>query len=477
MTPEEYLERLERIADTGRDRNARQFVAKHGPAIDPLLTPAQRDTVAALMARVERLAQAAAAPPVTLGTSGTDPVPLAEAEAKIVRFGDPEPKTVEQMARCVAMAEAAAGVLCADAHYGYSQPVGGVAAYREHISPSGVGFDISCGVKGVRTGIVYGDIENDLAKIVDRIARTVSFGIGRKNPTPVDHALFDDPAWSVTPGVRKLKDLARGQLGTVGSGNHFVDLLVEPATGAVWVSTHFGSRGFGHKTATGFLNLAHGRKFDDAHPGERMDAPPTLIPMQTDLGQAYFAAMNLAGRYAYAGRDYVVQQVLDILGARETFAVHNHHNFAWVEEHGGEQLYVVRKGATPCWPGQLGFVGGSMADISVVIRGKETDAARRSLYSSVHGAGRIMSRTQAAGRMNYRTGQRTGGAITPEQLREAVRAYGVQLRGAGTDESPFVYRKLETVLAAHAETCDILHVLKPIGVVMAGEGEVDPYKD
>jgi tRNA-splicing ligase RtcB len=477
MTPERYIERLERIVNAGSTRNAAQFIAKHGPAMEPLLTPEQEAAVAALKERMQRQVVAEAAP-VAAGTSGTNPLPLAEAAArKITVFGDAEPKTIEQMARCVAMDEAAAGVLCADAHYGYSQPVGGVAAYRDHISPSGVGFDISCGVKGVRTNLTLDEIEADMSKIVDAIATTVSFGIGRKNPTPVDHPLFDDPAWNVHPGVRKLKDLAHGQLGTVGSGNHFVDLLVEPDTGAIWVSTHFGSRGFGHRTATGFLNLAAGRKFDEKHPGERMDAPPTLIPMHTDLGQAYFAAMNLAGRYAYAGRDYVVRQVLSILGARETFAVHNHHNFCWLEEHNGERLYVVRKGATPCRPGQLGFVGGSMADISVVIRGKETEAAKRSLYSTVHGAGRVMSRTQAAGRMNYRTRQRSGGAISPEQMRQAVRAYGVQLRGAGTDESPFVYRKLETVLAAHAETIDILHVLKPIGVVMAGEGEVDPYKD
>jgi tRNA-splicing ligase RtcB len=476
MTPERYVERLEKIINAGSTHNAGQFIAKHGPAMEPLLAPEQAAAVAALKERLQRQITAEA-PPVALGTGGTHLLPLAEAARKVTVFGDAEPKTIEQMARCVAMEEAVAGVLCADAHYGYSQPVGGVAAYRDHISPSGVGFDISCGLKGVRTDLTYADIKEDVPKIMDAIASTVSFGIGRKNPNPVDHPLFDDPAWNVHPGVRRLKDLARGQLGTVGSGNHFVDLLIEPATDAVWVSTHFGSRGFGHRTATGFLNLAAGRKFDEKHPGEKMDAPPTLIPMSTELGQAYFAAMNLAGRYAYAGRDYVVQQVLHLLGAQETFAVHNHHNFCWLEEHNGAPLYVVRKGATPCAPGQLGFVGGSMADISVVIRGKDSEAARRSLYSTVHGAGRIMSRTQAAGRMNYRTGRRTGGAITPEQMREAVREYGVELRGAGTDESPFVYRRLETVLAAHAASFDILHVLKPIGVVMAGEGEIDPYKD
>jgi len=194
--------------------------------------------------------------------------------------------------------------------------------------------------------------------------------------------------------------------------------------------------------------------------------------------------MRLAGEYAYAGRDRVVTDVLGILGAHATFAVHNHHNFAWREKHAGEQLYVVRKGATPLAPGQLGFVGGSMADISVVVEGIESTRGEAALYSAMHGAGRVMSRTQAAGKARYvrdATGRkvqtRTGGAITPEMMHEATRAYGVEVRGAGTDESPFAYRKLADVLDAHADTLIVRHVLKPIGVVMAGEGEVDPYKD
>jgi len=137
----------------------------------------------------------------------------------------------------------------------------------------------------------------------------------------------------------------------------------------------------------------------------------------------------------------------------------------------------VRKGATPCFPGQLGFIGGSMGDISVIVRGKESEESRQALYSTVHGAGRVMSRTQAAGKMNWRTRQRTGGKISRREMEEAVRRFGVELRGAGTDEAPMVYRKLETVLEAHRDTLEILHVLRPIGVVMAGEDEFDPYKD
>src|SRR5699024_1691105 len=169
---------------------------------------------------------------------------------------------------------------------------------------------------------------------------------------------------------------------------------------------------------------------------------PTLIDMDTELGEMYFNAMTLAGKYAYAGRDIVMQQVLDILGAEAELEVHNHHNYAWKETHNGKEVIVVRKGATPAAPGQLGFVGGSMGDISVILEGKESKKSADAFYSTVHGAGRVMSRTKAAGRMNWRTRRRRGGAITHERMQQAIDTFGVELRGGGTDESPFVYRKL-----------------------------------
>lgn len=170
--------------------------------------------------------------------------------------------------------------------------------------------------------------------------------------------------------------------------------------------------------------------------------------------------------------------MLGIEGAVADFEVHNHHhNYAWRETHNGKDTVVVRKGATPSAPGQVGFIGGSMGDISVIVRGKDSDENRDSFYSTVHGAGRIMSRTQAAGKMNWKTRSRSGGLISTDQMMKAVHDFGVELRGAGTDESPFVYRKLQEVLEAHAETIEILHVLRPIGVCMAGADEFDPYKD
>lgn len=396
-------------------------------------------------------------------------------------WGNPLENAVEQIERCSQTGNVVQALLMADHHKGYSQPIGGVVVYDNQVSPSGVGYDIACGNKAVRTDIKYDEIRKKLSDIMDDIFSNLSFGVGRKNKDKVDHELFDDPAWSVykeigTQEHDKLKALAKEQLGTIGSGNHYVDLLTD-ADGYVWIANHFGSRGFGHKTATGFLNLATGRGFSDKGKGEHMDQEPTLLDLDTEVGQMYMTAMNLAGKYAYAGRDYVIDKVLNILQAKSNFEVHNHHNFAWEEEHNGKKVIVVRKGATPLGIGQLGFIGGSMADISVVVRGRDSQENKDSYFSTVHGAGRIMSRTEAAGKMNWKTHTRSGGKISVEQMKDALDSYGVILRGGGTDESPFVYKELKDVLDAHKGTLDVLFTLRPIGVCMAGTDEFDPYKD
>jgi tRNA-splicing ligase RtcB len=303
---------------------------------------------------------------------------------------------------------------------------------------------------------------------MDDIWSTLSFGIGMKNQTRVDHELFDDETWKMDP-VKGLKEMARAQLGTIGSGNHYVDVFVDERD-RVWVGVHFGSRGLGHKTATHFLK-AGGAK-------DGMDVEPLVLDAASPLGEDYIACMKLAGRYAYAGRDWVCDRVVRILGAKKREEVHNHHNFAWQEVHGGRKLWVVRKGATPAFPGQKGFVGGSMGDNSVILEGVESPEAEHSLYSTVHGAGRVMSRTAARGKVNRRTGQVISpGAVSRDMMMSWVRKSRVELRGAGTDESPHCYKRLDEVLAHHQGTVRILHTLTPIGVAMAGENELDPYKD
>src|SRR5436853_500648 len=243
---------------------------------------------------------------------------------ELVAFGPVEEDARAQIDRCLEKGgDEARGVLCADHHKGYSMPIGGVLASQSVVMPAGVGYDIACGNCAVRTNLQASDL--DLTDVMDEIWKTISFGMGRKNDEPIREApVFDAIARSPVAQQRSLLSLAKSQLGTVGSGNHYVDLLEDRADGRLWVGVHFGSRGFGHKTASGFLALASGRKWGD-HVDGSMDAPPTTIQLGTPLADDYLAAMNIAGEYAYAGRNWVVDRVLRILGAPDTVRLHNHH--------------------------------------------------------------------------------------------------------------------------------------------------------
>jgi tRNA-splicing ligase RtcB len=401
--------------------------------------------------------------------------------AQVKIFGRPDERTLEQLERCVVEAEF--GVLCADSHVGYSMPIGGAAAYEHYISPSGVGFDIGCGNKAARTPLKADEV--DVPRMMDEIARQISFGIGQSSGWRVDHPVLEKVYHAPFEPQRKLAKLAREQLGTVGGGNHYVDLLVDEE-GFLWVGVHFGSRGFGHKTATGFFALAQGLEFGDRAKEGPMDSPPVLFDTRTELGQSYIAAMNLAGEYAYAGRDLVVDKVLQILGAEATEEIHNHHNFAWRELHFGSEYWVVRKGCTPAFPEQRGFVGGSMGDISVILEGVDGQEAKEALYSTVHGAGRVLSRRQAAGKRRWvrdkRTGRRYAKTIAPgvidwDHEKRELQKRGIEIRGGGADEAPGVYKRLEDVLDAHRGSIRIRHTLRPLGVAMAGDDVLDPYRD
>jgi tRNA-splicing ligase RtcB (3'-phosphate/5'-hydroxy nucleic acid ligase) len=389
--------------------------------------------------------------------------------------GTVDERAVDQLRRCAESGDAVAGALCADGHVGYSQPIGGVVAYRDHISPSGVGYDIGCGNKAVRTELLVDDLRPALAGVMDTIVERISFGVGRRNDEPVDHPVLDRIRDADFAPQRKLHSLAAAQLGTVGAGNHYVDLFAGD-DGFVWVGVHFGSRGFGHKTASGFLALAAGRRFDERGPDGEMDSPPVLLHAGTELGASYIAAMELAGEYAHAGRDVVVDRVLEILGTSAAYSVHNHHNFAWREHHHGADVWVIRKGCTPAFPGQEGFVGATMGEPSVILRGTDAPGGEELLFSTVHGAGRVMSRTQAAGK------RRKGRVIKPglidfDAVRAGLVSEGIELRGGAADEAPGAYKRLDEVLAAHADTVAVVHRLDPIGVAMAAPGTLDPYKD
>jgi tRNA-splicing ligase RtcB (3'-phosphate/5'-hydroxy nucleic acid ligase) len=398
-------------------------------------------------------------------------------KSHLIAFGEIDAASRQQIERCLeAAGESSRGVLCADHHKGYSMPIGGVVASAQVVMPAGVGYDIACGNCAVQTPLKAADV--DVKRVMDQIWRTISFGMGRNNDERIaEHPVFDAIAKSPVKEQRKLLALARGQLGTVGGGNHYVDLFEDRADGSLWVGVHFGSRGLGHKTASGFLALAAGKSWDQ-RPNDSMDAPPAVIPLGTPRADDYLAAMNIAGEYAYAGRDWVVDRVLKILQSNATQRVHNHHNFAWWETHHGRRTLVVRKGATPAFPGQKGFIGGSMGGDAVIVEGVDAPASKEALYSTVHGAGRVMSRTQAAGKMNRRTGKSiTRGVVNWPKWQYELKERGIELRGGGADEAPECYKDLKQVLAAHGDTIKILHTLRPIGVAMAGKDTIDPYRD
>src|ERR1700745_1834767 len=342
-------------------------------------------------------------------------------------FGQHDEATLRQIETCID-AGAERGVLCADGHKGYAQPIGGVVAYKDKISLSGVGFDIACGNLAILTDAKRCEVGPSIKTIMDDVVRDISFGIGRKAKARVDHECFEDEAWKVA-AIQGLKEMARDQLGTVGGGNHYVDIF-EDEQDRIWVGVHFGSRGLGHKTATHFLKAAGGK--------DGMDVPPTVVPVNSQIGSDYLTGMRLAGKYAYAGREAVARHVVgQILGAKILDEVHNHHNFAWREKHDGEDLWVVRKGATPAFPGQKGFVGGSMGDDAVIIEGMDSPEAKASLYSPVHGAGRLFGRREAKRR------------FARDEMDRWLAERGVILVGADLDESPMAYRRLPEVLAHH----------------------------
>jgi tRNA-splicing ligase RtcB len=391
-------------------------------------------------------------------------------------------KSIRQIERCIS-SEHDIAVLNADAHYGYGHPIGGVVAYKDKISLSGVGFDIACGNYAVRTDIPAK--ETDLPKIMDEIFRRISFGIGRPNNEPVEHQVLDKISNAGFVPQRKLLKMAKEQLGTVGSGNHFVDLF-EDDDGLLWIGVHLGSRGFGYKTTTGFIALSRGLSFEERVRESSMDAPPILFNMNSVIGQSYIEAMNLAGEYAYAGRELVIRKVLEILDNPEvTLKVHNNHNFAWREEHFGEQYWVVRKGCTPAFPDQKGFIGATMADDSVIVEGVESETSKKALYTTIHGAGRVMSRTKSAGRKKWiknqngtrRLGIVTKGLVDFDEVKVKMAKRRIELRGGEADEAPQCYKKLNEVLQYQGDTIRVLYILHPVGVAMAGSEIFDPYKD
>ncbi|HIG73581.1 MAG TPA: RtcB family protein [Bacteroidetes bacterium] len=383
-----------------------------------------------------------------------------------------DPAAIRQMHDAMRLPVTAAGALMPDAHVGYGVPIGGVVALENAVAPYMVGVDIACRMMlSVYTADDLAFLDETPRR--DALRRTIReesrFGIGaRFAPRDRrDHAVLEDPDWSATKLLRSLKDKAHSQLGTSGTGNHFVDAgrLAVDASGAealgisegtyLAVLTHSGSRGVGATIANRYSKLARAET-----PLPRELQALAWLGLETELGQEYWTSMNLAGRFASACHHTLHEALAASLGIEPIAQVENHHNFAWIETHeiDGEAREVVvhRKGATPAGEGVLGVVPGSQGHPSYVVRGK---GSCRSLHSASHGAGRQMGRKQA-----IRT-------IPKAERNEWLRERGVELLGSGMDEAPQAYKDIDEVLALQADLAEPIARFDPEIVLMASDGK------
>lgn len=377
---------------------------------------------------------------------------------------DLEAEAVKQMANACALPVAVAGALMPDAHLGYGLPIGGVLATDNAVVPYAVGVDIACRMKLT----VYDRKANTIGGQRDRLANILEsetrFGVGASFKERRDHDVMDED-WAVTPLTNRLRDKAWSQLGTSGSGNHFVefgaftvttdDLGIPPGEYVALLS-HSGSRGAGAQVCAEYSKRAMARH---EHLPKELKHLAWLSLDEAD-GQEYWAAMNLMGRYAAANHALIHKHIAKKLGASVILDIENHHNFAWKERHvldGMEREVIVhRKGATPAGAGVLGVIPGSMATPGFVVRGK---GQPESLHSASHGAGRVMSRTKAMHSFTW--------SATKKLLAER----GVELLSAGLDEVPGVYKDIHAVMAAQTDLVDVLGEFQPRLVKMCPAGE------
>ena len=377
-----------------------------------------------------------------------------------------EPNTLGQMEGAMRLPVSVAGALMPDAHLGYGLPVGGILAAEGAVIPWAVGVDIAC-----RMRLSVYDVSSDLIDrrrddLTEVLLRNTNFGAGSKykEGRRPEHEVLEDPAWEDTSFLKGLKDTGRAQLGTSGSGNHFVEWGLFEALGEVEVDdafqpgrkylallSHSGSRGVGFKIANRYSKIAKQK-----HPKlEGAVADLAWLDLTEEEGEEYWRAMHLAGRYASANHAVIHDKVSRALGEEILTKVENHHNFAWSEKIGGRDAVVHRKGATPAGRGVMGVIPGSMGDPGYVVRGRGNE---RSVNSAAHGAGRVMSRSQAFK------------ALSEERWRDYLAERGVTLIGGSLDEAPMAYKDVETVVGLQGDLVDLVGRFTPKIVRMDAGG-------
>lgn len=355
---------------------------------------------------------------------------------------------------------AVAGALMPDAHVGYGLPIGGVLATRNAIIPYAVGVDIACRMKLSVLDMPPDAVEHMRDRLIRAIEMETRFGVGATFRQLRAHEVMDAD-WSVSPVTKANRDRAWAQLGTSGSGNHFVEfglLTARVPIGALppgrylALLSHSGSRGTGAAVCEYYSQLAMRLRADLPKEMRRL----AWLELDSAEGREYWDAMQLMGRYAAANHELIHRHIARHLGVEVLLDVENHHNFAWKETHCGQEVIVHRKGATPAGAGVLGIIPGSMAAPGFLVRGKGDPA---SMNSAAHGAGRCMSRTQARKTLSW------------SEANRMLRARGVTLISAGLDEVPMVYKDIHAVMAAQTDLVEVLAQFDPQLVKMAPAGE------
>lgn len=374
--------------------------------------------------------------------------------------GDMDAESIRQMENACSLPVSVAGALMPDAHVGYGLPIGGVLATRGAVIPYAVGMDIACRMKMSVLDFPVSAIRGEEGRLRNIIGKATAFGVGGGFKARKEHPVMEED-WSFSPVTRQFKDKARFQLGSSGSGNHFVEfgtLTLERddlglAAGVYCaLLSHSGSRGTGGQVATHYSRLAM-----KLHP----ELPPQLkhlawLDLDGHEGQEYWHAMHLMGKYAAANHYLIHHDIARLLNVRVLLDIENHHNFAWKENHFGQDVIVHRKGATPAGRGTVGIIPGSMATPGYVVRGR---GVPESMNSAAHGAGRRMSRTMTKNTFTWNDGKKF------------LAERGVVLISAGLDEVPMGYKDIESVMAAQDDLVDIVARFDPKLVKMAPEGE------
>ncbi len=373
---------------------------------------------------------------------------------------DHDTNAIDQMVHACRLPVAVRGALMPDAHVGYGLPIGGVLATRDAVIPYAVGVDIACRVKMTVLDLPLKKLERGADKLRRAIEAETRFGIGAHFKERREHPVMDED-WSVTHVTERLKDKAWSQLGTSGSGNHFVEFGVFETDGSLpglekgkhlALLSHSGSRGTGAQICETYSTIAM-----DQHPELPKEVKHLAwLSLQGHAGQEYWAAMELMGRYASANHACIHRHIAEHLGAEVLLDLENHHNFAWKEVHDGEELVVHRKGATPAGAGVFGIIPGSMATPTYVVRGLGDTS---SLNSAAHGAGRRMSRKAAIKKYDWKF-------VNP-----VLKERGVELISAGLDEVPMVYKDIDEVMRAQSDLVEPLATFQPKLVKMAPAGE------